>query len=1760
MTSLLPKSDVEILDAAIQLRVVYNPFNPEDFQAAELEFQRGKVLAHYLQGLPSPESWLVGLNGVPVKTEEYETLCPVAGDMLTLVHTPEGGDGGAKDIIRLIALITLAIFAPQLAAMWLPAGLDVGITAAVASAAITVGGAMIINALLPPPKPTFDDDQSQQTYGADGPKNTARPGAAVPVVYGQYRYGGNIIDLFTKQEGDDQYLYMRTVLNDGEIDSISAVEINDQPYENYYHVQQRLTYGLETEEKNDWFNNTIRLVNRNVQITGTPLIHQTDGEVDKLRIDILAPGGIVHFDPDDEGHARRHWVDLTVEYREIGSPTWLGLPLSQWIDFSTNSPANTTKLQIEAKAQPTLFESQQQSVNMQVQYRLAGSGGAWTTMGFVDTAQQYTIPDPITRFAYLNASIPIGEVTTTVRTYEAEVPAGVYEVRAVNGTITASRAYAFASSTSNFRLTGESTKAIRKSIETGTLPRAAYEIRVSRTTAPSTTSEYVDAVYVTDVGEIDLSNVRYNGAATLSHRIKMGEQINGIPVITALVKGCKLKEYDEVGNFVIERWGNNPAWIALDILTNPLRGAAISLTRFDWDSWYEWAQFCEAEGLEFNGVFDSTTNIYDALSQVFRVGRAMPIRIGLRYGVAIDRADTPIMEFNSSNMHKDTFQVGWTSMEARANEVELTYYDRDDGFKQKTIRLTDPTIALPGETRRVSSFSQIGITSTTQATAEAEMQLRRNKLLRKTASFDVPVEAIGVRFGDVVLVHHEAADFANGKGGRLESGSTTTVLKLDREVTLAADTDYKALVYLQPFKRYDVTIESIVGSNVYVSGLPSGDIDVVHRLKQGGTDVEVINIYETSPHDRVVVQDTDGLVTGPAELWITHVIEERDIDTGAGTHSQVTLESALTVAPEQYAHFIIGRTDSVKQLYRVMGLSGEDPNRRTLSLINYSDNQYLPAGTDLPPPVIVPVIMPDQVTDLSIVYNPTAIGTTVRHFVDISWNVPDFTNYGGADVYVNNNNTGWRKVQSVVDVTSIRFEALTGYHHQFRVVGYNKVGRRASVNDAPTIQFAFTVSALEVPSITVEAESVTGPFSSIPAIVVAWNTPSDGRVEKIRIEVTKTSGGDPIVAERDADEADDHVLLISEGLVENTEYSVRARFESVEYRSEWCTPEIVTTPSDYIVPSAHAPAPNGQIDRALNEALESTFPGFAITGGHGDLQFEANVTNPADVKVLPGYFDHPILGEITVTETTFRTPWGNIFAPRNGFFAIVWSEEAVSTRFTIPAGSGHFFPAVREDGIWKTYSLDRNYGETFTPELTDVVVARGIKPLKDGSAYLSTSNTITEVESLIRDTTVVNSRFETIEAVLGDVGDPDNPAGSIFARYNHLTTALASEEAARVSDVITLTANLATANANISTNTTAIATEASARASADSTLTANLATANANISTNSTAIATEASARASADSTLTANLATANANIATNSTAIATESAARSSADSTLTANLATANANIATNATAIATESSARASADSTLTASVGSNTSTINTIQSALASGGVNQALLAFLVNTTTNAASLKLISTSGGTWNGSIIELAADYIRLVAKNIYFGTSTTYNDTYKCLVTIIGSYRLMMLGPFGASSDLVIWYGLNSVTLGTETVANAVMAFASDGEIYKSGGAVQTMFVQISPSSLQVQGVRTGAGSVTTAAASVSDVLGGNGAYTYSWTYVSGDTFTINSPTSASTTATTSVTVSQIKTGVYRCTVTDTATGRTAYRNVTFRGVENT
>lgn len=142
---------------------------------------------------------------------------------------------------------------------------------------------------------------------------------------------------------------------------------------------------------------------------------------------------------------------------------------------------------------------------------------------------------------------------------------------------------------------------------------------------------------------------------------------------------------------------------------------------------------------------------------------------------------------------------------------------------------------------------------------------------------------------------------------------------------------------------------------------------------------------------------------------------------------------------------------------------------------------------------------------------------------------------------------------------------------------------------------------------------------------------------------------------------------------------------------------------------------------------------------------------------------------------------------------------------------------------------------------------------------------------------------------------------------------------------------------------------------------------------------------------------------------------------------------------------------------------------------------------------------------------------------------------------------------GPISLA-NVNVELGLSSTTNISLNQTNVrTLAGISSGTISLNSlrGKSNAPTITISPSSLYTS--RSGGGSATSAAATGLG-SGGAGGYTYAWTYVSGSSYTINSPSSAATTFTTTLIAGAYKTGVYRCTVTSGGVTATADIQVDF------
>ena len=262
------------------------------------------------------------VDGIEMLPEEWDGSEVRDGEMVTVRI---GGEGG--NFFR--TLLTFAVIA---AAIYFPPALGLtGVSAAIASAAISIVGGLIVNALFPVRPPDIGGIGSSQpdpVYSIVGGSNRARLYEPLPLVLGEHRVFPDLgAKEYTWFSDGNQYLAQIFNFGRGDLD-ISDLRIDATLAADYSEV---------ATERGD-AQGRIALVAGNVDTaTGAALdddqwvIRQSGADTDRISIDIT--GRL--FSLNDRGEEQEERVDIEVRYWKAGESP----PAPQRVTVTNDSQA-----------------------------------------------------------------------------------------------------------------------------------------------------------------------------------------------------------------------------------------------------------------------------------------------------------------------------------------------------------------------------------------------------------------------------------------------------------------------------------------------------------------------------------------------------------------------------------------------------------------------------------------------------------------------------------------------------------------------------------------------------------------------------------------------------------------------------------------------------------------------------------------------------------------------------------------------------------------------------------------------------------------------------------------------------------------------------------------------------------------------------------------------------------------------------------------------------------------------------------------------------------------------------------------------------------------------------------------------------------------------------------------------------------------------------------------------------------------------------
>lgn len=245
-----------------------------------------------------------------------------------------------KDALRAILQIVVSIAAIALGQFWAaPLAGAIGVSTQVAQGVIALGvnvlGGLLINALIPPPKPS--DNEQKPTFAITGWKNELRLDGIVPDVLGELRYAPPFgATSYTEIVGD--FLYVRAVFNFGYGPlSMSDFRLGDTSLAEYDEFQTETRDGLPTDGPLTFYPRQVVEEPVGAELTRpkprndlgdviagdaieTPVIRVTGPDAKGASIIVGFPAGCVSIDK--KGRSKTITVDFRIRQRLSGETEW----------------------------------------------------------------------------------------------------------------------------------------------------------------------------------------------------------------------------------------------------------------------------------------------------------------------------------------------------------------------------------------------------------------------------------------------------------------------------------------------------------------------------------------------------------------------------------------------------------------------------------------------------------------------------------------------------------------------------------------------------------------------------------------------------------------------------------------------------------------------------------------------------------------------------------------------------------------------------------------------------------------------------------------------------------------------------------------------------------------------------------------------------------------------------------------------------------------------------------------------------------------------------------------------------------------------------------------------------------------------------------------------------------------------------------------------------------------------------------------------
>ena len=761
----------------VKVIFVKNPFSPSRERAIKLSEAVNKPLAFYVDEfvnqLPKNEAY-IEIDGRKVPAEYLDTCNEIVKPNSFIVVMPKIAKGGGKSLLGLVAVIALSVVSFGVGGlasgfgMW-GAGMGAWTFGGyLAAAAVMFLGGSLISKFMAPKIDTGKYQTEDPTYSWNGVQTMDAQGNGIAITYGKVKSGGQSLQKFTTNDGDDQYFNWLVSAGEGPL-TISNIKLNDNPIENFESVFYDTREGSNEQDIIDGFGDTF--VNKSV---GYELAN------DEWRVDYVdsnAANGVVVelecsqglYHANDNGSLGTAWIDPQIECALDGTDDWIVIAAA-----GPNVKYNTLGIYTNAtKINPGRYKV---SVFPKIE---ENDTKKWTVLIYTDIikdrySNSFTEDDVDGDLQVGPFMVPKANVISKGRYYRTTLDVYV-----------------------DSRISGAKSGVVRRQFRIDNLPAGKYKVRVTVTARSAAVDSTRDGVKIwwTQCNAIIYDDFSYPNTALVGIKAKATSQLSGsTPQLTFIKERANVWVWSPNANDYIERPANNPAWAAYDFIHGAKRLYNINTKSYEfvydgvpkelmlYDQFEAWAANCDTMNLKINIEIVTVSDFWTIVNQdIAPIGRGLVVQFGTKFGCIYDHASQPVQLFNMGNIIQGSFEHSYLGAEDRADVLEITYFDADNDYEKSVITIYADDYDAVDIPNQPTQLTYNGITSHEQAYREGKYQLYCNKLLQETITFKADVEAISCQVGDQILVSHDVPQWSFS--GRIDKVNTdgSVVVGLDIE-------------------------------------------------------------------------------------------------------------------------------------------------------------------------------------------------------------------------------------------------------------------------------------------------------------------------------------------------------------------------------------------------------------------------------------------------------------------------------------------------------------------------------------------------------------------------------------------------------------------------------------------------------------------------------------------------------------------------------------------------------------------------------------------------------------------------------------------------------------------------------------------------------------------------------------------------------------------------------------------------------------------